>query len=156
MKYWEQYQSKWGFGDGDATPPDAVQVRAVYIHVFNTLAQQAGTGQRLLPYDRPGMHNPWLVFAVPAATLPAIAGTDPRTFALGPFQGEWEQSAGDIREEPLSVESASLLDFMNDACIDDFVSPRNQIRWSDMNTWLERGRTRQACLRQLQADREAA
>lgn len=31
MKYWEEYQSKWGFGDGDAVPPDAWALRYVYV-----------------------------------------------------------------------------------------------------------------------------
>ena len=145
MKYWEEYQSKWGFGDGDASPPDAVQVRAVYVHAFNTLARLAGISQRLLPYDRPGMHNPWVVFTVPAATLPVIAGNDPRAFAMGSWQGEWEQSAGDVHDQPLSDESAVILDIMDDACIDDFVNPRNQISWAALDQWLRSPRTRE-CL----------
>jgi hypothetical protein len=145
MKYWEEYQSKWGFGDGDATPPDALQVRAVYVHVFNTLARLAGTGQRLLPYDRPGMHNPWLILAVGADNLPAIACNDPRGFAMGSWQGGWEQSDGDVHDQPLSDESAVILDIMNDADVDRFVNPRSQIRWAALDQWLRSPRIRE-CL----------
>ena len=31
MKYREDFQSKWGFGDGDAVPPDAYLLRKVYV-----------------------------------------------------------------------------------------------------------------------------
>lgn len=27
MKYWDEFQDKWGFNDGDSVPPDAWQIR---------------------------------------------------------------------------------------------------------------------------------
>jgi hypothetical protein len=29
MKYWEDFQTKWGFGDGDAVPPDAYPLNII-------------------------------------------------------------------------------------------------------------------------------
>ena len=42
MKYWDDFQTKWGFGDGDAMPPDAWACRAVYIRAINRLARKRG------------------------------------------------------------------------------------------------------------------
>jgi len=66
MKYWEEYQSKWGFGDGDAVPPDAWALRYVYVREINRLAARNGSAVRLIAYDRGGMHNPYLICRVPA------------------------------------------------------------------------------------------
>ena len=66
MKYWEEFQSKWGFADGDAIPPDARACREVYIREINKLAKRKGSSVRLLAYDRPGMHNCYLILRVDA------------------------------------------------------------------------------------------
>jgi len=44
MKYWEEYQSKWGFGDGDAVPPDAWALRYVYVREIGAGESPAPTG----------------------------------------------------------------------------------------------------------------
>ena len=38
MNYWEDMQDKFGFSDGSAVPPDATEVREVYIRTVNKLA----------------------------------------------------------------------------------------------------------------------
>lgn len=61
MKYWEEMQSKWGFGDGDATPPDAYECRAVYVEAVNVLAERLGSAYRYEAYDRGGLHNDCMI-----------------------------------------------------------------------------------------------
>ncbi len=52
MKYWDEYQSKWGFGDGDAVPPDAYLLRYVYVRELNRELVKRDSAVRLLAYDR--------------------------------------------------------------------------------------------------------
>lgn len=61
MMYWEEFQTKFGFNDGDSIPPDVEEKRAVYLNVVNILAEKYGSSVRYYPYDRPGMHNYYLV-----------------------------------------------------------------------------------------------
>ncbi len=63
----------------------------------------------------------------------------------GSWQGEWEQSASDVHDQPLSEQSAVILDIMNDADVERFVNPRSQIRWAALDQWLRSPRTRE-CL----------
>src|SRR5580658_6873273 len=60
MRYWEDFWNKYGFGDGSAVPPDACQLRKVYVPVVNAKAQNLGSKFRLVPYNRSGMHN-WII-----------------------------------------------------------------------------------------------
>lgn len=87
MKYWEEFQSKWGFGDGDAVPPDACALRYVYIREINRLAAANGSAARLVAYDRPGMHNPYLICRVPADLVKDIPEKD---LCKGSTCGGWE------------------------------------------------------------------
>lgn len=64
MKYWDDMQDKWGFGDGDQTPPDAQACRTVYLQAVNHLLELEGSAFRYVLYDRPGMHNSCLVVRV--------------------------------------------------------------------------------------------
>ena len=44
MKYWGELQTKWGFGDGDAMPPDGNACREFYMREINRFARTgAGT-----------------------------------------------------------------------------------------------------------------
>lgn len=73
MKYWEEYQSKWGFGDGDNMPPDAWARRYVYVREINKRAAAKGSAVRLFAYDRWGVHNPYLILVCPAEAAPEDA-----------------------------------------------------------------------------------
>lgn len=64
MDYWEEMNSKWGFSDGEAVPPDAEQRREVYVTAINRLAERLGSAYRVEAYDRPGMHNWCLILNV--------------------------------------------------------------------------------------------
>ena len=86
MKYWDDFQSKWGFDDGDAMPPDAWACRMVYIREINKLAKRKGSQVRLVAYDRPGMHNSCLIIRVPAAF---VAEVPPQKLCLGQWRGGW-------------------------------------------------------------------
>ena len=87
MKYWEEYQSKWGFGDGDAVPPDAWALRYVYVLEINRLAAKLGSAVRLFAYDRPGMHNPYLISRV---TADMVKGVPEKDLCKGLYRGGWD------------------------------------------------------------------
>ena|SRR6266496_3708346 len=61
MKYFDEMQTKWGFGDGGLVPPDAKACRTVYVEALNQVAVKLGSELRAYAYDRPGMHNPFLI-----------------------------------------------------------------------------------------------
>ena len=61
MKYFDEMQTKWGFGDGGLVPPDAEACRTVYVESLNQIAAKLGSELRAYAYDRPGMHNPFLI-----------------------------------------------------------------------------------------------
>jgi hypothetical protein len=87
MKYWEDYQSKWGFGDGDAVPPDAALLRQVYCRELNRELQKRKSTVRLLAWDRPGVHNPLLILRVSAHQ---VRGVPERRLWLGQWDGGWQ------------------------------------------------------------------
>jgi len=86
MKYWEEYQSKWGFGDGDAIPPDARACREVYVREINKRAAARGSAVRLLAFDRTGMHNCYLILRVAAEQ---VRDVPPELLCKGPWEGGW-------------------------------------------------------------------
>ena len=61
MKYFDEMQTKWGFGDGGLVPPDAEACRTVYVEALNQVAAKLGSELRAYAYDRPGMHNTFLI-----------------------------------------------------------------------------------------------
>jgi hypothetical protein len=69
MNYWDDMQSKFGFGDGEAVPEGAECYREVYISVVNALAEKLGSGVRAVPWDRPGCHNWCLILFAKAGKL---------------------------------------------------------------------------------------
>ena len=87
MKYWEEFQTKWGFGDGDAVPPDAWALRFVYVREINRIADRLGSAVRLFAYDRSGMHNPYLIGRVTAG---AVAGVPAKALCKGLYRGGWD------------------------------------------------------------------
>jgi hypothetical protein len=61
MKYFDEMQTKWGFGDGGLVPPDTEACRTVYVEALNQIAAKLGSEVRAYAYDRPGAHNPFLI-----------------------------------------------------------------------------------------------
>jgi len=94
MKYWEDFQTKWGFSDGDSVPPDALMIRQVYVRELNSLLRKRKSKVRLLAFDRPGVHNPYLIVRVPADI---VQGVPPRKLYRGQQDGGWDPR-GDWQE----------------------------------------------------------
>jgi len=61
MKYFDEMQTNWVFGDGGSVPPDAQACRTVYVEALNQVAAKLGSELRAYAYDRPGVHNPFLI-----------------------------------------------------------------------------------------------
>lgn len=124
MKYWDDFQTKWGFNDGDAMPPDAWACRQVYIREINRLAKKNGSKVRLAAYDRPGMHNCYLIIRVPAELVAMVPA---RKLCIGQFRGGWHcpDSAPDQEnDDPMtqSIQAAC------DADLDNLVETQVRIR----------------------------
>ena len=97
MKYWEELHNKWGFSDGDAIPPDARACREVYIREINKLAKRKGSSVRLLAYDRPGMHNCYLILRVDAES---VRNVPPRRLCTGQWKGGYALKVPGWKEPP--------------------------------------------------------
>src|SRR5262249_8325871 len=59
-----EMDTKYGFQDGDAVPPDAWAARTVYVHALNVLLARHGSQVRVMAYDRPGVHNECMILTV--------------------------------------------------------------------------------------------
>ena len=105
MKYWEDFISKWGFSDGEAVPPDAEALRGVYIRKINAKAAELGSAVRLFAYDRPGMHNPYLILRVMASDVRDVEparlciGTNQRDRKAWTMPENWDEPSEDIEME---------------------------------------------------------
>jgi hypothetical protein len=97
VKDWEDYQSKWGFSDGDSVPPDALMIRQVYVRELNRMLARRKSAVRLLAFDRPGMHNPLLIVRV---SSDAVCGVPERKLYLGQLNGGWEPKGEWQEPEP--------------------------------------------------------
>lgn len=64
MKYFEDMTTKWGFSDGEATPPDACACRYVYAYALNLLLDKYNSDYRVVAFDRPGCHNGCMLLAI--------------------------------------------------------------------------------------------
>lgn len=91
MKYWEDFNSKYGFSDGDATPPDAVAQREVYVTILNALAEKLNSAVRVAKYDRPGMHNYCLILTIPKEDLTENGEASERFFKSGAVEPAFDE-----------------------------------------------------------------
>lgn len=158
MKYSEDFNSKWGFGDGDSMPPDAHQVRTVNLFAANSLLAAVGSGYRLVPLDRAGMHNCWLWARRPVTDVAKlIKRVGLWDFCLGEWNSEkrfkiqeacWDDC--DFNHEDNDPESEKWWLVMG-ACDGDgtvagcdedvgyaFVNARNQIRRKALEQWVRK------------------
>jgi hypothetical protein len=92
MRYFDDFDSKFGFSGGDDIPEDAWAVRTAGTYIFNRTAERAGVPTRLIPLDRPGAHN-WLLLRISKLDICRleIDTLGHRAFAMGPFRGKWRQ-----------------------------------------------------------------
>lgn len=66
MNYWNEMNTKYGFDEGMTVPPDAIEVRRVYIGAVNLLAEKRGSNIRVVAYHGWGSKNWCLVLLVTA------------------------------------------------------------------------------------------
>jgi hypothetical protein len=80
MIYWdEMHDNKYGFSDGNATPPFVNMYRHVYVTALNNWAEHLDSNTRAIAFDRFGLHNSCLTFLVSLDdynTLVEAAGID--------------------------------------------------------------------------------
>jgi hypothetical protein len=76
MRYWQDMESRYGFGGGESVPPDAYESREVYVRTMNRLLELHESGVRLIAYDRPGMHNECLILKVTSIEFQEIPEKD--------------------------------------------------------------------------------
>ena len=72
MRYYEAFIDKFGFSDGEDIPPDADAHRELLVRLFNKRAMAIRSRVRCGAYNRPGIHNPCMVFFVRAVAIRAI------------------------------------------------------------------------------------
>lgn len=60
---WEDFQSKWGFGDGDQTSGEDYEARELIIKELNRLQLKTAEGKPVVfvGFNRDGMHNSCLI-----------------------------------------------------------------------------------------------
>jgi hypothetical protein len=157
MKYIDDFNSKWGFNDGDSIPPDAREVRAVIVYAVNFLAKATQCPFRYVPLFRNGMHNYFLLTTRPAEEVDGeIAALGLWNFAEGYDPGtrdNWVAPTSCWETLPLEALRAhgELWQAIYDACdgtgeIEDcdsdiaygFVNSRNQIRKKALELWCRR------------------
>ncbi|MEI6166507.1 MAG: hypothetical protein WCS52_04875 [bacterium] len=124
MKYWEDFQTKWGFGDGDSVPPDALMLRQVYVRELNNLLRKRQSAVRLLSYDRPGIHNSLMIVRVDAQL---VCKVPERRLWLGQEIGGWEPP-GDWSEPETDAAYDAVLDEAEDMELDSMVETTVRIK----------------------------
>lgn len=72
MQYWEEMNTKFGFGDGECYPAGIEIYRDVYLKTISRLAEHFGSDYRVVPYDRCGVHNFCLWFYVSKAWFESV------------------------------------------------------------------------------------
>ncbi len=72
MRYWEDLNSRHGFGDGDEVPPDARALRHVYVREINRVAAKLSSEVRLIAYDGCGIHNNARILRISAKLVKGI------------------------------------------------------------------------------------
>lgn len=97
MNYWDSFTRPDGFHDGEAIPPDAEEVRIVYILALNALAEYQRSAYRAVAWNAWGPHNFYRVLVVRKVELDAH-GLDPEQYADGHTLGTFID-LGQSREE---------------------------------------------------------
>ena len=114
MMYWNEMLSKWGFADGEATPPFVELHRRAYVLAVNALAKSLGSERRAVAYDRNGMHNSVLILIMDARELEA-RGWDDDQLAKGTSE------LGGLEEKPADAVFHRAVDLARYASLDSFV-----------------------------------
>ena len=64
MRFWDEMNTKYGFGDGKSCPDGIEIYRDIYVKTVSKLAEHLGSDFRVVPYNRGGVHNVCLWFFV--------------------------------------------------------------------------------------------
>lgn len=112
MRYWDDMQTKYGFSDGNAIPPDAEVCREIYVRTMNLLLEKHESKVRVMPYDRPGTHNPLLIVNVPVDLFKDKEGFNP--------PDKWEEPNAD---EPYQLACSEAMGMF----LDDYVETKVQV-----------------------------
>ena len=137
MKYFDEMDSKFGFGDGDAIPQEAEACRQVYVRVLNPLLKKHNSALRILPYDRGGCHNSIMWVRVPVACFDKVSAKDSRWWENGSclddedFPTVLGQVEGSDDGWDAAVEAA------NDLNLDDFVEVKVNVLESEVDDLLK-------------------
>jgi hypothetical protein len=91
MRYWDQFASKYGFFDGELVPADAAQAWRIYVRAVNTKAAKLGSKCRLIPYDRPGTHNPLIIVSTTKEFYDSLDAKERRSGTARCPEGELER-----------------------------------------------------------------
>lgn len=75
MFYFDDFDSKFGFSDGEAVPPDAEEKLKLYVKYINMVANKMESKCLAFAYYRPGVHNPYLIMYVNKANVEEMAKT---------------------------------------------------------------------------------
>lgn len=89
MKYYKEFETKFGFNDGESIPNDAPEHRQVYVQFLNAIAEKLGSTVRAIAWDRPGCHNPYLILLVPADKVDSYDKDRPECV---PSDEAWDQA----------------------------------------------------------------
>ena len=115
MRYFDDMNDKFGFGDGECVPHDASVCRQLYCRFLNVLLEKHGSECRIVTYDRPGLHNWCLWQRIPRSVFDGLSENIRNS----------EEPINDAIEEPVADEGWALA--LAEACelnLDELVMVR--------------------------------
>ncbi len=112
MQFYRSFRNVNGFRNGWDVPPQARQVREVYVRFLNVAAAQLGSQVRAVAFDRGGLHNPLLILFTPVEDFKLI---DPTRIATGVDNFAWEE----VNPDMAMLKAVGLCDKNN---IDEWVN----------------------------------
>ena len=122
MRFWEDMQSKYGFGDGKAVPVEAFTCRNVYIWTVNKLAERNRSKVRCVAFNRDGCHNSCLILQVTLAQFKKLTPTQ----VIG--DGDWDVNAVCGKEpEPTDEAFEKAVEEAQELNLDDYVEVKPTI-----------------------------
>jgi len=114
MRYWDDMNDKYAFGDGCSVPPDAELCRSVYVQALNIVAARLKSNVRCIAYNRPGSHNPVLIVMVTLAQYKKI----PHPHVIS---GDFDLDSLPNEKEPNDEAWEATVAECNEMGLDDYV-----------------------------------
>lgn len=116
MKYFEEMNSKYGFNDGYSVPPDAYKCREVYCITLNKLLEKNDSICRIIPFDRPGLHNGCMWMRVPKDNLLSHVECEPDEAWTKSVDEAMELGLDEFVAVECSIYEDALEDFLEELC----------------------------------------